>query len=162
MIKLSKFDTILGQGMQQRDGDCKTLDQVLVAHSAPQNALVSQLPGYSGSFPSKHYSGYVTINEATGKKLFYYLVESEGNPSKDPLVLWLNGGPGCSSFNGFVYEHEGSAGEKKKRKWILVGEKKMINLVSLLVEKGRRRRNDRSTFRGGKEVSGRSLCFEGA
>ncbi|CAI0559702.1 unnamed protein product [Linum tenue] len=78
---------------------------VLVAHSAPQNALVSQLPGYSGSLPSKHYSGYVTINEATGKKLFYYLVESEGNPSKDPLVLWLNGGPGCSSFDGFVYEH---------------------------------------------------------
>ncbi|CAI0426506.1 unnamed protein product [Linum tenue] len=88
---------------------------VLVAHSAPQNALVSQLPGYSGSFPSKHYSGYVTINEATGKKLFYYLVESEGNPSKDPLVLWLNGGPGCSSFDGFVYEHGPFNFEKTKQ-----------------------------------------------
>ncbi|CAI0559704.1 unnamed protein product [Linum tenue] len=88
---------------------------VLVAHSAPQNALVSQLPGYSGSLPSKHYSGYVTINEATGKKLFYYLVESEGNPSKDPLVLWLNGGPGCSSFDGFVYEHGPFNFEKTKQ-----------------------------------------------
>lgn len=48
---------------------------------------------------------YVTIDETYGKKLFYYFVESERNPSKDPVVLWLNGGPGCSSFDGFVYEH---------------------------------------------------------
>lgn len=39
------------------------------------------------------------------KNLFYYFVASERNPSKDPVVLWLNGGPGCSSFDGFVYEH---------------------------------------------------------
>ncbi|KAG5232168.1 Multicopper oxidase, type [Salix suchowensis] len=48
---------------------------------------------------------YVTIDETQGKRLFYYFVESERNPSKDPVVLWLNGGPGCSSFDGFVYEH---------------------------------------------------------
>ncbi|CAN0859056.1 Serine carboxypeptidase-like 20 [Linum grandiflorum] len=86
----------------------------LLAHSAPENALVTHLPGFSASFPSKHYSGYVTINEATGKKLFYYLVQSERNPSIDPLVLWLNGGPGCSSFDGFVYEHGPFNFEKTK------------------------------------------------
>ncbi|KAG9447472.1 hypothetical protein H6P81_013600 [Aristolochia fimbriata] len=77
-----------------------------VAESAPNSAQVTRLPGFDdGTIPSKHYAGYVNLNEKSGKNLFYYFVESEGNPAKDPLVLWLNGGPGCSSFDGFVYEH---------------------------------------------------------
>ncbi|EEF35107.1 serine carboxypeptidase-like 20 [Ricinus communis] len=84
---------------------CFLFSFVLITHSAPQDALVIEIPGFSGALPSKHYSGYVTIDESHGKKLFYYFVESEGNPSQDPVVLWLNGGPGCSSFDGFVYEH---------------------------------------------------------
>lgn len=78
---------------------------LFLSQAAPETALVIQLPGFSGSFPSKHYAGYVNIDEAHGKNLFYYFVESEGDPSKDPVVLWLNGGPGCSSFDAFVYEH---------------------------------------------------------
>ncbi|CAN4101159.1 unnamed protein product [Withania somnifera] len=77
----------------------------LVTETAPQSALVTQIPGFNGNFQSKHYAGYVTIDESRGKKMYYYFVESERNPSKDPVVLWLNGGPGCSSFDGFVYEH---------------------------------------------------------
>jgi len=48
---------------------------------------------------------YVSVNETHGRELFYYFVESEGHPATDPVVLWLNGGPGCSSFDGFIYEH---------------------------------------------------------
>ncbi|KAB2019044.1 hypothetical protein ES319_D08G272100v1 [Gossypium barbadense] len=70
--------------------------------AAPNDSLITHLPGFNGDFPSKHYSGYVRIGK---KNLFYYLVVSERNPGKDPVVLWLNGGPGCSSFDGFVYEH---------------------------------------------------------
>ncbi|CAH9093983.1 unnamed protein product [Cuscuta europaea] len=73
--------------------------------SAPEGALVTQVPGFSGTFPSKHYAGYVTIDESTGKSLYYYFVQSERSPLEDPVILWLNGGPGCSSFDGFVYEH---------------------------------------------------------
>ncbi|RCV15937.1 hypothetical protein SETIT_3G097500v2 [Setaria italica] len=74
--------------------------------SAPAGAQVTGLPGFGGAqLPSKHYAGYVTVDEKLGSRLFYYLVESERDPAEDPLVLWLNGGPGCSSFDGFVYEH---------------------------------------------------------
>ncbi|VDK56630.1 unnamed protein product [Cylicostephanus goldi] len=36
--------------------------------------------------------------------LFLRYIESENDPSKDPVVLWLNGGPGCSSLEGLFME----------------------------------------------------------
>ncbi|XP_015875795.2 serine carboxypeptidase-like 20 [Ziziphus jujuba] len=82
---------------------------LFVTEAAPKTSLVKTLPGFKGSFPSKHYSGYITLGGEKpadqGKNLFYYFVESERKPATDPVVLWLNGGPGCSSFDGFVYEH---------------------------------------------------------
>ncbi|XP_042039604.1 serine carboxypeptidase-like 20 isoform X1 [Salvia splendens] len=79
--------------------------QLHFAEAAPQLSLVRSLPGFTGAFPSKHYSGYVTLEGSPPKNLFYYFVVSERSPARDPVVLWLNGGPGCSSFDGFVYEH---------------------------------------------------------
>jgi carboxypeptidase C (cathepsin A) len=44
------------------------------------------------------------VDEVNGGKLFYYFIESEGNPSEDPLVLWLTGGNRCSALSGLIFE----------------------------------------------------------
>ncbi|KAM1084982.1 hypothetical protein ACFX13_010984 [Malus domestica] len=56
---------------------------------------VTNLPGQPPvSFP--HYAGYVQLPKS-GKALFYWFFQAQENASRKPLVLWLNGGPGCSS-----------------------------------------------------------------
>ncbi|VAH17740.1 unnamed protein product [Triticum turgidum subsp. durum] len=67
---------------------------------------VASLPGApSYSYAFKHYSGYVTTDERLGKALFYWFFEAMEKPDEKPLVLWLNGGPGCSSV-GFGQAQE--------------------------------------------------------
>ncbi|KAJ7946938.1 Carboxypeptidase [Quillaja saponaria] len=58
--------------------------------------LVTNLPGQPHA-DFRHYAGYVTVNEKNGRALFYWFYEAITNPDEKPLVLWLNGGPGCSS-----------------------------------------------------------------
>ncbi|KAL7206336.1 hypothetical protein ACSBR2_019114 [Camellia fascicularis] len=68
--------------------------------------IVKTLPGYKGDLPFKLETGYVhvSVGKSDAVNLFYYFIESEGNPREDPLMLWLTGGPGCSAFSGLVYE----------------------------------------------------------
>lgn len=68
---------------------------------------VTTLPGYNGNLPSTHYSGYLPVGKLSGSAghLHYWLIESEKNPASDPVVLWLNGGPGSSSLIGLLTEN---------------------------------------------------------
>ncbi|KAJ0020265.1 hypothetical protein Pint_31572 [Pistacia integerrima] len=59
---------------------------------------IGALPGQPDGVDFDQYGGYVTVDPQAGRALFYYFVESPQNSSTNPLVLWLNGGPGCSSF----------------------------------------------------------------
>ena len=68
--------------------------------------LIDSLPGYpnGGKTPSKHYSGFLPVDDAKTVFLHYWLVLSTGNPSTDPVAVWMNGGPGCSSLEGYLTE----------------------------------------------------------
>ncbi|CAL9246711.1 unnamed protein product [Arabidopsis halleri] len=65
--------------------------------------LIENLPGQP-SVSFRQYGGYVTVNESAGRSLYYYFVEATENKKSSPLVLWLNGGPGCSSLYGAFQE----------------------------------------------------------
>lgn len=83
---------------------CLLVSSLLVAgvRAAFLDDKIASLPGWAGELPSNQYSGYLN---ASGSQLHYWLVESEADPETAPTVLWFNGGPGCSSLDGFVYEH---------------------------------------------------------
>ncbi|XP_031273423.1 serine carboxypeptidase II-3-like [Pistacia vera] len=64
----------------------------------PPTYRTEKVTGQPQGVDFDQYAGYVTVDPKAGRALFYYFVESPHNSSTNPLVLWLNGGPGCSSL----------------------------------------------------------------
>lgn len=85
--------------------------------------LVVRLPGQP-KVSFKQYAGYVTVNASHGKALFYWFFEAAEKPDKKPVLLWLNGGPGCSSIGygeaeelGPFFPQKGSGPKLKHNKY---------------------------------------------
>jgi len=71
---------------------------------SPADFLIDSLPGLSDKINFKQYAGYMPASYST--ELFFWFVESQNDPTTDPVLLWLNGGPGSSSIGyGFFTEH---------------------------------------------------------
>ena len=66
-------------------------------HSAPTQDLVTY--NIHLTYPHKWYSGYLNFSKSSYHYVFF---DSQRDPDNDPVVLWLNGGPGCSSLIGMV------------------------------------------------------------
>lgn len=59
-----------------------------------------------GPFPMAFKSGYVGVTDVPDKnKSFYFFTPSKDGNENAPLVIWLNGGPGCSSMGGAASEN---------------------------------------------------------
>ena len=78
---------------------------VCAASCAPIDDKVTSLeqwPDIGKAFDM--YSGFLPINGTT--KRFHYIMISSESPTRatDPVILWFNGGPGCSSLFGLTQE----------------------------------------------------------
>lgn len=71
---------------------------------AISQSRVKAIPGFAGPLPFNLETGYVGVGKLEEEQLFYYFIESERNPKEDPLLLWLTGGPGCSTWSALAYE----------------------------------------------------------
>ena len=71
------------------------------ALAAPAEELMGNLPD-APEWQTNTYSGY--LKASATKYLHYTFAESMDSPETDPIIIWFNGGPGCSSMLGFMQE----------------------------------------------------------
>ncbi|WVQ80585.1 hypothetical protein IAT38_002690 [Cryptococcus sp. DSM 104549] len=66
--------------------------------------FVESLPDFPADL-GEIYSGLITIDPSNSEDALFFVFQPKlGEPSED-LTIWLNGGPGCSSLNGWLQEN---------------------------------------------------------
>ena len=70
----------------------------------PHPDLLPPLPGEPGPRMFDLYGGFLNVDVPSGRQLYYLHATALTDPDDKPLMLWLNGGPGCSSLIGFFSE----------------------------------------------------------
>ncbi|KAL3500964.1 hypothetical protein ACH5RR_035413 [Cinchona calisaya] len=93
-------------GISMEMDQAKEVKSSLLVSVSAEDDKIGELPGQP-QVSFHQFSGYVTVDDNQQKSLFYYLVEAQIDPPSRPLVLWLNGGPGCSSLGVGAFSENG-------------------------------------------------------
>ena len=75
-----------------------------VASAKPEDHRVTSLPEMGTFDKYGAFSGYLDIPD-TSKKIHYLFFEAQEDSENAPVLIWFNGGPGCSSMLGFMQEN---------------------------------------------------------
>jgi carboxypeptidase D len=76
----------------------------------PQNANTAKYAVNGSGIPDvnwdigESYAGLMPIGGVNSSELFFWFVPSANELAGDEILIWLNGGPGCSSLEGFLQE----------------------------------------------------------
>lgn len=74
-------------------------------HLAEANTNYNDTEGVlSGIMKDEWKTGFISVDEHKDD-IFYWMFKARQNPDLAPLVLWLSGGPGCSSEVALLYEN---------------------------------------------------------